>query len=110
VTTTQPAALAALVPKEDTMSAPTTTTAGVETVGAVVRGPYGNLGRITEVLEYSRLSPNHLSAPGAVVVRLEPLSGFAHRSAWSNDLTLSQPGDVGSYNAPGNRYVPASWA
>lgn len=98
----------------------TTTTASspyVETVGAIVRGKYGNLGRIVAVLEHTRCSPDHLSSPLDVVVELEPVGpGFNHRSSWASDLTLAQPGDVGAHQdysdrscGMGGRYVPASW-
>ena len=104
----------------------TNVTAGIariETIGAIVRGEYGNLGRITEVIENSRCSPNHVSCPLDVVVRLEPVGpGFSHRSSWASKLTLAQPGDIGAHPHADNcpcgephsggtwRYVPASWA
>jgi hypothetical protein len=79
----------------------TTTLAGIpriETIGAVVRGKYGHLSRITEVLEYSRCSEQHISAPLDVVVRTEPVGvGFNHKSSWASDLTLAQEGDVGAH-------------
>jgi hypothetical protein len=85
-------------------------TGQIETVGAHVRGRYGNLARITAVLEHSRCSPNHLTAPNDVVVTLEPVGpGFAHRSSWASDLTYAQPGDVGAHMDERNRYVPATW-
>jgi hypothetical protein len=70
----------------------------IETIGTLVRGRYGNLGRITEVIESSRLSVNHVRAPLDVVVTLEPVGpGYGHRSAWASDLKLAHPGDVGSH-------------
>jgi hypothetical protein len=105
-----------------------TPTAGVpriETVGALVRGRYGNLGQITGVIESSRCSMQHLSKPGDVVVTLEPIGpGYNHRCAWASDLTLAEEGDVGAHphkrecpcgepydEARGGRWYPvaASW-
>ena len=77
------------------------TTAGIariETVGVLVRGEHGNLGRIKEVIENSRLTANHVSHPLDVVVRLEPVGpGYNFRSAWASSLSHAEPGDVGSH-------------
>lgn len=85
----------------------------IETIGTIVRGQYGELARIVEVLEHTRMSANHVSAPSAVVVKLEPVGpSFGHRSSWSHDLTPAEPGDVGAHpchNSYGWRYVGASW-
>lgn len=70
----------------------------IETVGAIVRHKGGGLSTIAEVLEFTRMSPNHVSSPGDVVVRLEPYGpGFGHASAWASDLMLGAPGDIGSH-------------
>lgn len=68
----------------------------IETVGEVVRGRNGCLVQIIEVLEWTRLPDSHLTAPGDVVVRVQPHGpGYGYRSAWASELTPSQPGDVG---------------
>lgn len=70
----------------------------IETVGAVVRGEYGHLCRIVEVIENSRCSERHISVPLDVVVRTEPVGpGYGHTSAWASTLTLAEPGDIGSH-------------
>lgn len=94
----------------------------IETIGAIVRGEYGNLARIIGVYENSRCSARHVSVPLDVVVELEPIGpGFNHRSSWASKLTAAQPGDIGAHphaagcpcGAPHDggawRYVPASW-
>jgi hypothetical protein len=87
----------------------------IETVGATARGQYGELARIVEVLEWTRLSAQHLTSPGDVVVRLEQVGlGFNHTSSWASDLTPAEPGDVGAHPEPDANgftwhYVPASW-
>lgn len=106
----------------------TTTLAGIsriETIGAVVRGQYGQLARITEVLEYSRCSEQHISSPLDVVVRTEQVgAGYNHKCAWASSLVLAQAGDIGAHphrqdcecgqpydqsRQPGWYHVPASW-
>ena len=82
---------------------------GVETVGTVVRGRYGNLGRIASVVESSRCSAGHLTSPLDVVVVLEPLSFYNHTSSWASDLTLAQDGDIGAHESSVS-YVGASWS
>lgn len=69
--------------------------ARIETVGAIVRGEYGQLCRITEVIESSRLTVTHVSSPLDVVVRTEPVGspGYGHSSAWASSLTMALPGD-----------------
>jgi hypothetical protein len=70
----------------------------IETVGAIVRGPYGSLSVITEVIESSRCSDSHLTTPGDVVVRVRPHGvGYGHTSAWASELTLAEPGDIGAH-------------
>jgi hypothetical protein len=77
--------------------------ARIETVGAVVRGPHGQLCRITEVVESSRMSERHVSAPLDVVVRTEPVGspGYGHSSAWASSLSLALPTD--RFGAHGHR-------
>lgn len=70
----------------------------IETVGAIVRGPYGSLSKIVEVLEHTRAPDSHLVNPGDVVVRLEPVGpGFNHTSAWAHKLSPSEQGDIGAH-------------
>jgi hypothetical protein len=74
----------------------------IETIGEVVRGPYGSLSRITAVLEESRLSERHVSSPGDVVVTLERVGpGYGHESAWASTLKPSKVGDVGAHPCRG---------
>lgn len=64
--------------------------ARIETVGAIVRGPHGLLARITAVLENTRASENHISAPLDVVVLVEPIGpGYRDGSAWASQLQLA---------------------
>lgn len=71
---------------------------GIEEIGAIVRGQYGQLVRIVSVYEESRASPNHISIPSAVVVATEAVGpGYGHRSSWSSDLTLAEAGDIGAH-------------
>ncbi len=70
----------------------------IETVGAVVRTGFGQLARVTGVVESSRCSANHVSAPLDVVVELEAIGpSYGHGTAWSSDLTMAEPGDVGAH-------------
>lgn len=70
----------------------------IETVGAIVRGPYGSLSKIVEVLERTRMPDTHMTRPGDVVVRVEQVGpGYGHQSAWASELALSKPGDIGAH-------------
>ncbi len=79
----------------------TAVTAGIrriETVDAVVRTRFGQHARITGVVESSRCSAEHVSAPLDVVVTLESIGpSYGHTTAWASDLTEAEPGDVGSH-------------
>ncbi len=79
----------------------TTMTAGIrriETVGELVRTASGQLARITGVVETSRCSAEHISAPLDVVVLLDSVGpSYGHTTAWASDLTMAEPGDVGSH-------------
>jgi hypothetical protein len=67
----------------------------VEAVGAMVRTEYDGLARITEVIESSRLSDQHVAAPGDVVVALEPVGpSYGITSAWASTLALAEPTDM----------------
>lgn len=68
--------------------------ARIETVGTLVRGKYGQLARITAVLEHTRCSGQHMTSPNDVVVSIESVGpGYRHVTSWASDLTLAQDGD-----------------
>lgn len=90
--------------------------ARIETVGTIVRGPYGHLCRIVEVIESSRLAERHISSPLDVVVRTEPIGpSYGHESAWASSLRLAESTD--QYGAHAHRegcecgepYAPTQW-
>lgn len=79
-------------------------------IGDVVRGQYGNLGRIVA------FDNTHSHIRGGRLVHLEPVGpGFGHKSSWENDLSPASPGDVGAHPCTDTsvhwnwRHVRASW-
>lgn len=86
----------------------------IERPGTIVRGEYGLLARVVDVIERTRMSERHVTSPGDVVVTVEPVGpGYGHRSSWASKLTPAAPGDVGAHpchtGGYGWRHVPASW-
>ncbi len=72
--------------------------ARIETIGAIVRGEYGQLARIVGVHEHARASARHISVPLDVVVATERVGpGYGHTSSWASKLTLAQDGDIGAH-------------